>query len=81
MCTKIEKKSSFLFFTCSPKDSSDEFNLSKADLNVFLLPPTVSGHQHRLQELEERGARLLKVLQATPGASSLAGPPAVTSLM
>lgn len=43
------------FFTCSPKDSTDEFNLSKTDLNVFLLPFAVCGRQHRLQEPEERG--------------------------
>lgn len=40
---------------CSPKDSTDEFNLSKVDLNVFLLPHTVCGRQHGLQEPEERG--------------------------
>ncbi len=72
-----------LFFpsTRSPKDSTDEFNLSKTDLNVFLLPSTVCGRQHRLQEPEERRPWLLKVLQATPGAPSLAWPPAVTSAM
>lgn len=67
------------FSTRSPKDSTDEFNLSKTDLNVFLLPSTVCGRQHRLQEPEERWPWLLKVLQATPGAPSLAWPPAAAS--
>lgn len=44
----------FFFPMRSPKDSTDEFNLGKTDLNVFLLPSTVCGHQHRLQEPEER---------------------------
>lgn len=45
-----------LFFVkCYPKDDTDEFNLSKTDLNVFLLPSAVCSHQHRLQEPEERG--------------------------
>lgn len=43
------------FVKCYPKDDTDEFNLSKTDLNVFLLPSAVCGHQHRLQEPEERG--------------------------
>lgn len=42
-----------LLSMCSVKDSTDEFNLSKTDLNVFLLPSTVCGRQHRLQEPEE----------------------------
>lgn len=46
--------------TRSPKDRTDAFNLSKTDLNVFLLPHTVCGRQHGLQEPEERGPRLLK---------------------
>lgn len=40
--------------TCSLKDSTDEPNLGKTDLNVFLLPSTVCGRQHRLQEPEEK---------------------------
>lgn len=72
-----------LFFssTCSPKDSTDEFNLSKTDLNVFLLPSTVSGRRNWLQEPEETGPWLLKVLQQLQGHQVLAGPPAVASVL
>lgn len=69
-------------FTCPLEDSAVQFNLSKADLNVFHLPSTVCGRQHRLQEPEERETRLLnkeKVLQATPGVPSLTIPPPPSS--
>lgn len=56
--TRVEEKPQVLFFylTFSPKDSMGEFNLSKTDLNIFPLPFAVCGHQHRLQEPEERGS-------------------------
>lgn len=74
---KIPNPCFFFLFAFSPKDSMGEFNLSKTDLNIFPLPSAVCGHQHRLQEPEERGSWLLKVLQDTPGEQSFA----VTTLM
>lgn len=60
MSVRWREKGNIWRRACPLEDSTVKFNLSKTDLNVFHLLPTVCGRQHGLQESEERQTRLLK---------------------